>query len=186
MLFKISINEILWIFAKYLTLNNYADDNIQFYPYPFDQVINNLPTDFDILKVWFYDNFLVLNPKKCDFVTLGNGNNFCNFSCNDIIIKNSLSEKILGLTIDNNLGFSYHISNICKTTNEKLKALFTVSANSNAHTCSLLILLFNLTSINVRLFGCSIIEKSWTKSTKYKNVIHVQWQTTLSGNSWFN
>ena len=147
------------MFAKYLTLNNYADDNTQFFSYPFDQVINNLLTDFDTLKVWFY-NFLVLNPKKCDFVTLGNGNNFCNFSCNNIIIKNSLSQKILGLTIDNNLGFSDHISNTCKTTNENLNALFRVSANLNAHKCSLLILLFNLTSINVRLFGCSIIEKS--------------------------
>ena len=38
----------------------------------FDQVINNLQTDFRTLKVWFYDNFLVLNPKKCHFMTPGN------------------------------------------------------------------------------------------------------------------
>ena len=70
----------------------------------FDQVINNLQTDFRALKAWFYDNFLVLNPKKClnskkyHFWTLGNGNNFCDFLCDDIIIKNCLLEKILGLT----------------------------------------------------------------------------------------
>ena len=70
----------------------------------FDQVINNLQTDFRALKAWFYDNFLVLNPKKClnsktyHFWTLGNGNNFCDISCDDIIIKNCLLEKILGLT----------------------------------------------------------------------------------------
>ena len=53
-------------------------------------------------------------------MTLGNGNNRCNFSCDDIIIKISVSEKILGLTIDNNLDFSDHITNICKTANQKL------------------------------------------------------------------
>ena len=48
------------------------------------------------------NNFLALNPKNCHFMTLGNGNNLRDFSCDDIIIKNSLSEKILGNTLDNN------------------------------------------------------------------------------------
>ena len=34
------------------------------------------------------DNFLALNPKNCHFMTLGNGNNLRDFSCDDIIIKN--------------------------------------------------------------------------------------------------
>ena len=50
-------------------------------------------------------------------MTLGNGSNICDFSCDDIIIKNILSEEILGVTVDNNLHFSNHISNICKTAN---------------------------------------------------------------------
>ena len=36
-------------------------------------------------------------------MTRGNGNNLCNFSCDDTIIKNSSLEKMLGLIIDNNL-----------------------------------------------------------------------------------
>ena len=36
------------------------------------------------------------------------------------MIKNSLSQKILGLTINDNLDFSDHISNICKTANQNL------------------------------------------------------------------
>ena len=67
---------------------------------------------------------------------LGNGNNLCNFD--DKIIKNSLSRKI-GLTIYNNLYFSDHISNICKTANQKLNDLFQVSASMNSDYCSLLI-----------------------------------------------
>ena len=75
-----------------------------------------------MVKVWLYHNFLVLNPKKCHFMVLGYGNNLRNFPCDDRIIKSSLSEKILGLTIKNNL--SDRISNICKTANQKLNALF--------------------------------------------------------------
>ena len=71
-------------------------------------------------------------------MTLGNGSNLCDFSCDDTIIKNSLSEKILGLTIEN-LDFSDRISNRCKTANQKLKALFRVSANMNSDKCTLLI-----------------------------------------------
>ena len=46
---------------------------------------------------------------------------------------------MLGLTIDNNLDFSDYISNICKTANQKLNALFTVLANVNLDKWTLLI-----------------------------------------------
>ena len=62
--------------------------------------------------------------------------NICSFACNDTIIKNSLSEKILGLTIDNNLDFSDHISKRCKIANEKLNALFRVLGSMNPDKCS--------------------------------------------------
>ena len=61
------------------------------------------------------------------------------FACNDTIIKNSLSEKSLGLTIDSNLDFSDHSSNICKTANEKTNTLFRVLGSMNPDKCSLLI-----------------------------------------------
>ena len=44
-------------------------------------------------------------------------------SCNDITLKHSSHEKILGVTIDNKLSFDEHIINICKTANKKLNAL---------------------------------------------------------------
>ena len=70
-------------------------------------------------------------------MTPGNGNNLCDFSYDDIIVKNSLSDKFLGLTIDNNLDFSDHISNICKTANQKLNVLLRVSAHVNPDKCTL-------------------------------------------------
>ena len=53
-------------------------------------------------------------------MSLGNGSNLCNFTCDDVTIQKSFSEKMLGLILDNNLDFSDHISNICKTGNQKL------------------------------------------------------------------
>ena len=97
-------------------------------------------------KVRLFDKFLVLNPKKCH-LKLGT-----TFTCDDIIIKNSLSEKILGLTIDNNLDFNDHIFSICKTANQKLTAVFRVSPNINSDKFSLLINSFKP--------GCSVIEKA--------------------------
>ena len=60
LLFKIFINDI-FLLANNSTLYSYADDNTQFScEKTFDQVINNLQTDFrSLIKVWFYDNFLV-------------------------------------------------------------------------------------------------------------------------------
>ena len=44
-------------------------------------------------------------------------------TCNDITLKHSSHEKILGVTIDNKLSFDEHIINICKTANKNLNAL---------------------------------------------------------------
>ena len=52
---------MIFLLAKNSTLYNYADDSTQFSSEKtFDQVINNLQTDFrTLIQVWFYDNFLV-------------------------------------------------------------------------------------------------------------------------------
>ena len=60
LLFKIFINDI-FLLAKNSTLYNHTNDSNQFScEKSFDQVINNLQTDFlTLIKVWFCDNFLV-------------------------------------------------------------------------------------------------------------------------------
>ena len=112
-------------------------------------------------------------------MTLGNGNNLCDFSCNDMIIKISLSEKILGLTTDNNLDFSDHISNTCKTANQKLNALFRVSANMNSDKCTLLINSF----IKSHFSYCRLI---WMfrnrKSMKKVNKIQERYLSLMTNN----
>ena len=101
---------------------------------------------------------MTFNPKKCHFITLENRNNLCDFSCDDIIIENSLSEKILGFTIDNNLDFSDnnldfsdHISSI---KNWKLYPQYQLIW-TQIDVPYWLVFLLNLTSATVRLFRCS-------------------------------
>ena len=51
------------------------------------------------------------------------GNEQFYLKCNDITLKNSSHEKVLVVTIDNNLSFDDHIINICETANEKRNTL---------------------------------------------------------------
>ena len=62
---------------------------------------------------------------------------------------------------------------ICETLNQKLNGFLWVSASMNSGKCSRLIAFLNHISVTLGLFGCSVIEKVWRKSTKYKNVIYV-------------
>ena len=60
-------------------------------------------------------------------MTLGTPNTLPNFKCKNITIKNSASEKLLGVIIDNKLDFTEHLNTVCKKANLKLHALNRIS-----------------------------------------------------------
>ena len=106
------------------TLCNYADDNtIYTSGNNANAVINKLKQGFK----WFYENFMILNPDKCYFLTLRFQGAQPNLSYDSITIKNISEEKILGITIDNKPTFKGHLKNICKNTNQKLNALVRIT-----------------------------------------------------------
>ena len=77
---------------------------------------------------WFYNNYMVLNSRKHHFMLFGvTENEQFDLMCNDITLKHSSDEKMLGVTIDNKLSFDEHISYICKIANKKLNALSTIN-----------------------------------------------------------
>ena len=76
-------------------------------------LISRLTHGFAIISEWFYENYMVLNPDKCHFLTLGFNKPFPDFSFENSIIKNVNEEKILGIVIDNNHNFKSHIKNTC-------------------------------------------------------------------------
>ena len=139
LLFNIFFNDI-FLFVERSTICNYADDNTLFScEKNFDIVYENLRWDFSILKKWYFDNFLVLNPDKCYFMTLGTGKQVQDFQLENVIIKYKQEGKILGVIIDNELNFQSHIDSICTKTNQKLNALFRVSNFMSVDKLSLLI-----------------------------------------------
>ena len=83
--------------------------------------------DFATVSEWFYENYMVLNPDKCHFLTLGFNEPFADFSFKNTIIKNATEEKTLEIVIDNNLNFKSHMKKICEKTNQKLSTLSRIS-----------------------------------------------------------
>ena len=125
--FNIFINGI-FLFVENSNVYNYADDNtLLAFGKTFDRFTRKLQNDFLILDEWFFNNFLVLNSDKCHFMTLGTPNTLPNFKCKNITIKNSASEKLLGVIIDNKLDFTEHLNTVCKKANLKLHALNRIS-----------------------------------------------------------
>ena len=89
-------------------------------------VLCALEKDVSILVSWFRNNYLKLNPDKCHFL-LSKHKSGVHISVETEIIECENSVKLLGVTIDNELKFNEHISNICKKANQKLHALARVS-----------------------------------------------------------
>ena len=126
LLFNIYLNDIFY-FVKESNLTNYADDNT---PYAtearLESIINSLQNDTLILKKWFNDNFFKMNADKCKLLVT-NHDNDVHINIDGKTIYGNTSVKLLGVTIDNNLNFSEHVSNICKKAGQKLHALRRVS-----------------------------------------------------------
>ena len=125
LLFNIYMND-MFFFIPDINISNYADDTT---PHTIsktnDSLIKILETKTNELNMWFKNNYMKSNDDKnhlivtnCDNISAKIGNN---------VIKSSTSVKLLGVTIDNKLNFTEHVSKICKKVSTKLHALARVS-----------------------------------------------------------
>ena len=103
-------------------LSNYADDN-NLFSIGKDKIKDALAKNFGIITNWFYENFMVLNSKKCHFMCIGRDGENETFTFKDANHKNNKEEVILGITIDNKLNFDTHIRNMCKKSSQKIISL---------------------------------------------------------------
>ena len=80
------------------------------------------------ISKWYKDNFLKENYDKYNVMLLGNKNknddsSSINVKIDEQIIKSSPDLKLLGVTLDDELSFSTHISDVCKKASKKVGVL---------------------------------------------------------------
>ena len=126
LLFNIFLNNLLLDF-KTTEICNFADDNTLYKGDKNLKFLNNiLKSGITEVLEWFRNNSLVANPEKFQILLLSpkakmiekftisiDGNTLCN----------TQTVKLLGITIDSNLTFKNHITNLCISAKNKLKAL---------------------------------------------------------------
>ena len=68
-------------------------------------VKKNLKINFLIMQKWSYENHMVLNPGKCQYLVLGNRSNSDTINLNGTKLASSSYEKLFGILIDRDLSF---------------------------------------------------------------------------------
>ena len=79
------------------------------------------------LSKWFVDNCMNLNHAMYHFMLFGNNSPGISVNIGSSCIEQSDKEKVLGITLDKNLNFNYHVADICKISGQKLHALALVT-----------------------------------------------------------
>ena len=92
-----------------------------------NMVKENLKINFLIMQKWFYENHMVLNPRKCHYLILGDRSNSDTINLNGTKLASSSYEKLLGILIDRDLSFDKHIKSLCRKAGQKLNALARIS-----------------------------------------------------------
>ena len=122
-LFNIFINDLL--FAVQENICNFADDNT-LYACGSDitDITRKINNDLEIVIHWFSNNGMVANPDKFQAIFLGNANNNISLNLGSTKIAGSNEVKLLGVTIDRQLTFYPHITNICMKASANILMLF--------------------------------------------------------------
>ena len=72
---------------------------------------------------WFESNYFKLNTDKCHLLVAGNKHEHIYAKIGNDNIWESKEERLLGVTIDNQLKFTTHITSLCRMAHNKLSAL---------------------------------------------------------------
>ena len=122
----------LFLFVEEADIMSYADDNT---PYVcsenIDVTLEKLEEVGKVLFEWFSNNFLKANADKCHLI-LSTDEPF-SINVDNGVIKNSNNKKLLGINLNNSLGFDTHAVNICNRGSKKPHALARISQYMNIH-----------------------------------------------------
>ena len=124
-LFNIFIN-VIFHFIESCSLYNYADDNTVS-DKSLEYVIPKLSEVIVLLIRWFLNNMMQVSPKKIQAIAVGEKIKIedINFNLDNNMMKCEENIKLLGVTIDFQLTFNDHVSNIhvCKRASKQLNVL---------------------------------------------------------------
>ena len=105
-----------------INIANYVGDNTPFLSDDIPlNVITSLENAAENLLEWFTNNHKKANHGKCDLL-VSKRTPTC-IKVNDYIVENRSDEKLLGVKVDANLNFNYHLENILKKSNKKFYVL---------------------------------------------------------------
>ena len=128
--YNIHSNDLLYAIMKMCYVYNYADDNTigcsGKYPQEVQMKLENVS---NVMLKWFDENMMKANPEKFQYIIFNrnkkDGVNVINV--NNVVIESSPVVKLLGVHVDYNLSFNYHIHEICRKAGLKLNVLARVS-----------------------------------------------------------
>ena len=121
LLFNIFINDLFYFIQE---ISNFADDNTLFSTGPTIDAVNiDLIYKLNIVLDWFKHNSLVANPSKFQLIYPGTLNANSSLCIDNIKIDSVEIVKLLSIKIDTNLSFIPHVTELCKKSNQKLRAL---------------------------------------------------------------
>ena len=110
--FNIHLCDLFFIIEKF-DIANFADDNT---PYVTGENISSVVKFLEEVACatfqWFKDNEMKANADKCHLLLYTS--NELTVKINEVQIKKSQSENLLGIIIDNDLKFEDHLNNICR------------------------------------------------------------------------
>ena len=124
LLFNIYLNDL---FFQFVNTNpcNYADDTtLSACGLSIEELLQNLEQDTLSAIIYFENNYVKLNQRKCNFMISGTINEHLWIRIGEEKIWETTQEKLLGVTIDKNLKFDSNVSTICKKAGQKVTALF--------------------------------------------------------------
>ena len=131
LLFNIYINDLFWV-NEYSQVCNLADDTTYHATdMELKELIRKLEHDSSLALEWFENNYMKLNTDKCHLLIAGHKHEHIFAKIGKDMVWETKEERLLGITIDNQLQFKHHIADLCRTAHNKLSALIRYSSILN-------------------------------------------------------
>ena len=123
LLFNIYLNDLFWI-NEQTEVCNLADDTTFFSgDVELNVLLKRLEHDSVLAIEWFESNYMKMNTDKCHLILAGHKHELIWAEIGTDRIWETSQQRLLGITIDNKLRFNSHITELCKTAQNKLSAL---------------------------------------------------------------